>query len=173
MMQIRALLRNVICFHRLLLSIARRRRFSGLLFFMLAISSAAIGQTLVVASNAEHHLALINPANFQVFARVPTGKGPHEIAISPDGRLAYVAISGTDPAEPGNTITVIDIKSRSVITTFNLGSYTQPHDLRVSRDGRLLWVACAPSQKVLEIETRSGRIAKTWSINREGGWMLA
>ncbi|MEW6209657.1 MAG: hypothetical protein AB1631_14915 [Acidobacteriota bacterium] len=180
MMEIRASMRDTMAKNRLcccLLSFARlleRGRLSGLLFFLLAISGAAIGQTLVVASNAEHHIALINPHNFQVFARVPTGKGPHEIAVSRDGRLAYVAITGSGPGgEPGNTITVVDLKSRYVKTTFNLGSYTLPHDLRVSRDGKLLWVACAPSQKVLEIETRSGRIAKTWSINREGGWMLA
>jgi len=145
-----------------------------LLFFWLSISAAANSQTLVVASNGEHHIDLVNPNNFQVFARVPSGKGPHEIAISPDGRYAYVANTGTGPGgELGNTITVVDLKSRSIKATFSLGAYTQPHDLRVSRDGSLLWVACAPSQRVLEIDTRNGRIAKAWNINSEGGWMLA
>ncbi len=58
-------------------------------------------------------------------------------------------------------------------TTFDLGSYTQPHDLRVSRDGSLLWVACAPAQKILEIDARSGKILKIWETKQEGGWMLA
>jgi YVTN family beta-propeller protein len=145
-----------------------------LLFFWLSISEAANSQTLIVASNGEHQIELVNPNNFQVFARVPSGKGPHEIAVSSDGRYAYVANTGTGPGgEPGNTITVVDLTSRSIKTTFSLGAYTLPHDLRVARDGSLLWVVCAPSKKVLEIDTRSARIRKTWNINKEGGWMLA
>ncbi|MGH7596926.1 MAG: beta-propeller fold lactonase family protein [bacterium] len=132
----------------------------------------ANAQVLVVASNEEHHAALVNPNNGEVFAKLPTGKGPHEIAVSPDGALAYVANSGPR-GEPGNTITVLDLKTRAVKTIFDLGSYTQPHDLRVSRDGSLLWVACAPAQKILEIDARSGKILKTWETKQEGGWMLA
>jgi DNA-binding beta-propeller fold protein YncE len=96
-----------------------------------------------------------------VFAKLPTGRGPHEIAVSPDGEFAYVANSGPQ-GEPGNTVTVLDLKYRAVKTSFDLAPYTQPHDLRVSRDGSLLWVACAPAQKILEIDARNGKILKTW-----------
>jgi DNA-binding beta-propeller fold protein YncE len=140
--------------------------------FILAVCLNANAQILVVASNEEHHAALVNPANGQIFAKLPTGKGPHEIAVSPNGELAYVANSGPQ-GERGNTITVLDLKSRVVKTTFDLGSYIQPHDLRASRDGSLLWVACAPAQKILEIDARSGKILKVWETEQEGGWMLA
>lgn len=142
------------------------------LAFALSVCLNANAQILVVASNEEHHAVLVNPNNGQVFAKLPTGRGPHEIAVSPDGEFAYVANSGPQ-GEPGNTITVLDLKTRAVKTTFDLGSYTQPHDLRVSRDGSLLWVACAPAQKILEIDARSGKILKTWETKQEGGWMLA
>ncbi len=64
------------------------------LAFALAVFLNANAQVLVVASNEEHHAALINPNNGQVFAKLPTGKGPHEIAVSPDGEFAYIANSG-------------------------------------------------------------------------------
>ncbi len=140
--------------------------------FALTVCLNADAQVLVVASNEEHHAALVNPDNGQVFAKLPTGKGPHEIAVSPDGALAYVADSGPR-GESGNTITVLDLKSRAVKTTFDLAPYTVPHDLRISRDGSLLWVACAPAQTILEVDARSGKILKTWETKQEGGWMLA
>ncbi len=143
-----------------------------ILAFVLAGCLNANAQILVVASNEEHHAALINPNNGQILAKLPTGKGPHEIAVSPDGEFAYVANSGPQ-GEPGNTITVIDLKTRAVKATFDLAPYTQPHDLRVSRDGSLLWVACAPSQKILEVDARNGKILKAWETKQEGGWMLA
>jgi Tol biopolymer transport system component len=128
---------------------------------------------LVVASNAEHHVALINPSNFALITTLPTGKGPHEITISPDGRLAYVAIPGTGPnGIVGNSITVIDLEKRIVKTTFHLGKYTQPHDTAISEDGRLLWVTCAPSRTIVELDTDSGKILKTYNIPQDGAWFL-
>ncbi len=128
---------------------------------------------LVVASNAEHHLALINANNFETIATLPTGKGPHEITVSPDGRRAYVAISGTGPnGIPGKTITVIDLEKRTVKATFDLGTYTLPHDTALSQDGRRLWVTCAPSQTILELDAEDGKILKTYKIPQDGAWFL-
>ncbi|MGH9795800.1 MAG: YncE family protein, partial [Candidatus Acidiferrales bacterium] len=53
----------------------------------LAASAYAAG-TLIVLNKSDHEAALVNPETFTVTARVPTGKGPHEAAVSPDGRLA-------------------------------------------------------------------------------------
>ncbi|MGH9935022.1 MAG: DUF5050 domain-containing protein, partial [Blastocatellia bacterium] len=143
---------------------------------------ATTAQTLLVASNAEHHAALIHsvgpvgpvgPSAFETLANLPTGQGPHEITLSPDGRLAYVANSGTGPnGIKGNTITVLDLPNRRVKATFDLGAYVQPHDTRLSRDGRLLWVTCAPAQTILELDANDGKILKTYAIKQEGAWFL-
>jgi YVTN family beta-propeller protein len=149
-------------------------RILAALFFVVAAPVAAAADVLVVVSNAEHAVTLVDPATNRRLARLPTGKGPHEVAVSPDGRYAYVADSGDGPGgTPGRTITVIDLANRAVRATFDLGAYTSPHDLRVSRDGTRLWVACAPARAVLEIDTGTGAVAKAWETGQEGGWMLA
>jgi DNA-binding beta-propeller fold protein YncE len=114
---------------------------------------------LVISSNGENQALLVDPSSLTVLARLPTGAGPHDIAVSPDGRYAYIAITG-GPQDVGHTITVLDLAQRAVKATFDVSPYKQPHDLKVSRDGTLLWVTCAPSKAVLEIDTRNGRITK-------------
>jgi DNA-binding beta-propeller fold protein YncE len=143
------------------------------LLFAAAAPVAAYADVLVVASNAESRVTLVDPASWKEVARLPTGGGPHEVAVSPDGRFAYVADSGSRGGAPGRTITVVDLVNRAIRTTFDLGDNATPHDLRVSRDGTRLWVACAPSKTVVEVDTGTGAILKVYSTGREGGWMLA
>lgn len=142
------------------------------IMLMFAAPTSMHAQVLIIAGNAEHRAAIVDANTFASLALLPVGEGPHEIAVSQDGRFAYVAISG--PREkPGNSITVLDIKRRAVKTIFDLNEYMQPHDLRVSNDGALLWVTCAPAQTVLEIDTDTGSIKRKWKTGQDGGWMLA
>lgn len=56
---------------------------------------------------------------------VPVGTGPHEAAVSPDGRTAVVTIYGT--REPGNQLAVIDLVRDTVVQMIDLGRFTRPH----------------------------------------------
>jgi len=135
--------------------------------------TAAPGGTLLVSLSGEHKVALVDPASGEARSLLSSGKGPHEITLTRDAATAFVAIPGTGPqGEPGNTITVIDLKSRTVKATFELVGCRQPHDTRVSRDGALLWVACAPAQAVLELDARTGAVRRTLKTNRDGGWFV-
>jgi sugar lactone lactonase YvrE len=104
----------------------------------------AWADTVVVACKSEFQLALVDPATENVLVRLPTGRGPHEVAVSPDGRTAYVSNFGrysvypagdTEHDKAGNTITVIDLGERKVKNTFDLGTHTGPHGMTVSIDG--------------------------------------
>lgn len=128
---------------------------------------------VLVSYSGEHKVALIDAATGKVESLLTSGKGPHEITVSRDGTLAYVAISGTGPrGEPGNTITAIDLKQRAVKATFTLADCRQPHDTRLGRDGARLWVACAPAQAVLELDARTGEVLRTLKTNLDGGWFV-
>lgn len=133
----------------------------------------AAADVLVVASNGENTVTLLDPYDLSPVARFPTGAGPHEIAVSPDHRHAYVADAGSGPASPGRTVTVVDLARREVKATYDLGAGSLPHDLAVSPDGSILWAACAPDRTVREIDTDDGTTARTWKTGVEGGWMLA
>jgi len=126
---------------------------------------------LLVSLIGERQVAVIDPITQDVLAKLPSPQGPHEITLSPDGTLAYVADSGSGPNSPsGNSIVVLDLRTLSVKRTFKVCE--SPHDTRVSRNGRILWVACAPSKAVLELDAATGAIRKTWDTKLEGGWFV-
>ena len=68
-----------------------------------AFALPASARTLVVLNKAEATASLIDLASGEVRATLPTGVGPHEVAISPDGKLALVADYGQQT--PGSSLT--------------------------------------------------------------------
>lgn len=151
------------------------------LALLLALPVAALTDVLVVLNKSDHELAVVDAASYQVLAKLTTGKGPHEVAVARDGRYAYVSNYGSfgvfrqgeqPRMEPGNTITVIDLKKRAVKATFDLGSFTRPHGIWISRDSKRLWVTCEGSQAVLELDTATGKILKSWKTNQQTSHMV-
>jgi YVTN family beta-propeller protein len=143
--------------------------------------SVASADLLIVLNKSDHEAALVDPSTWKVVKKVATGTGPHEAAVSPDGRLAYVANYGAyrlfkqdeEPKlERGSTISVIDLTRREVVRTIDLGEYRMPHGIWTSRDGTRLWVTCEENRAVLEIETAKGGITKTWKTGQDVSHML-
>ena len=126
---------------------------------------------LVVVNLGAGEVLVYDARNFRILTKFPTGKEPHDVVVSSDGRVAYVADSGPR-TEPGKTITVVDLRNRMVRGQIRLGQYDTPHDLKLSSDDKILWVGCAPARTVLEIEAHSGKILKEWKTGQEGGWIL-
>ena len=136
---------------------------------------------LVVLNKSDHEAALVDPETYRVLAKLPTGKGPHEAAASPDGRYAYVSNYGAfgvfrqgeqPKVEPGHTITVLDLGQRAGKATFDLGSFTRPHGIWVSRDAARLWVTCEGAQTVLELDATTGKVSKAWKTNQQTSHMV-
>ena len=84
--------------------------------------------TLLVGNKDENSMVFVDPATNKVLGKVPTGNGPHEIAASTDGKLAFVANYGTGPA-PGGTISVIDVVNQREIRKVDLSPLQRPHGL--------------------------------------------
>lgn len=152
---------------------------AALALALVPLSAAA--QVLIVLNKSDHEAALVDPSTYEVLARLPTGQGPHEAAVSPDGRTAYVSNYGSfgvfregerPQMVPGNTITVLDLQERKVRATFDLGSYNRPHGLWVSRDASRLWVTCEGAQAVLELDAQTGKILKAWKTNQDVSHMV-
>ncbi len=147
-----------------------------------ALASAVSAQTLIVLNKSDHEAALVNPATLQVSAKLPTGKGPHEVATSRDGRIAYVSNYGAygvfrpneqrPPQPPGTSITVLDLKAHKMTATWELGEFKRPHGIVVGRDGKRLWVTAEENKAVLELDTSSGRIVKSWKTDQETSHMV-
>jgi YVTN family beta-propeller protein len=146
-----------------------------------AFMPTARADTVVVACKSEFQLALVDPATEKVLVKLPTGRGPHEVAVSPDGRMAYVSNFGRYSVYPAgdtlhdkasNTITVIDLVDRKVKTTFDLGTHTGPHGMVVSHDGKIVWATTETPQAVLELDSSTGKILHVWNTTQERSHMI-
>ncbi|HEV2520891.1 MAG TPA: beta-propeller fold lactonase family protein [Candidatus Acidoferrales bacterium] len=155
----------------------------SLVAFLLGSTFAPLAwaETVVVVCKSDFELALVDPATEKVILKLPTGLGPHEVAVSPDGRTAYVSNFGRYSVYPpgdtahdkaGNTITVIDLVDRKVKTTFDLGTHTGPHGMTVSHDGKLIWATTETPQAVLELDSGTGTILHVWNTNQERSHMI-
>jgi YVTN family beta-propeller protein len=94
--------------------------------------------TLLVLNKQENSLAIVDPATRKVSGRVATGAGPHEVAASADGRLAFVANYGE--RDPGSTISVIDIATRKELHRVDLGALRRPHGIAFG-EGKVYFTA--------------------------------
>lgn len=137
------------------------------------MGSAANAQEplLVVLNKADDEAALVEPSTWEVVDRLSTGVGPHEVAISPDGRFAYVADYGRDT--PGNTLTVLDLVEREVEATWDLLNYTRPHGIATSADGTAVWVTTEGARAVLELDAATGEIRQVWRTDQNVSHMVA
>ncbi len=146
-----------------------------------AFAPQARADTVLVLCKSDFQLALVDPATEKVLVKLPTGRGPHEVAVSPDGRTAYVSNFGrysiypagdTQHDKAGNTITVVDLVDRKVKATFDLGTHTGPHGMVVSHDGKLVWVPTETPQAVLEWDSATGKIQHVWNTTQVRSHMI-
>src|SRR5450631_330099 len=92
---------------------------------------------LLVLSKQDHTLAIVDPADLHVVARVPVGEDPHEVIASEDGRTAYVSNYGFGRY---NTLTAIDLVGQKQIGAIDLGALRGPHGLAFV-DGKVWFTA--------------------------------
>jgi YVTN family beta-propeller protein len=93
------------------------------------VLAAAQSPALLVVNKAENSLATVDPTTGKVLSRVGTGEGPHEVALSADGRTAYVTNYGSQA--PGSSLSVIDVASGKEVRRVDLGALRRPHGVIV------------------------------------------
>jgi YVTN family beta-propeller protein len=115
-------------------------------FAHLVMNISAVAQTsspvLLVLNKDANELAVVDPATLKVVWTAPTGAAPHEITTSTDGKWAFVAnYGGFGPnAQPGHTISVIDLVNRKVARTFDSPGLVRPHGIAFG-DGKVYFSA--------------------------------
>ncbi|MGP0068962.1 MAG: YncE family protein [Isosphaeraceae bacterium] len=102
------------------------------LFAGLAVTRAddTPSPVLLVLHKGESAMAIIDPSTGAVLGRAPTGQDPHELAVSEDGKLAFA--SNYSGGKGGNSLSVIDIASRTERSHVELAPLARPHGLWVA-----------------------------------------
>lgn len=132
---------------------------------------------LLVVNKAGASLSVVDLAEERELARVPTGHAPHEVAVSPDGGTAVVTNYGTG-AEPGNTLTVVDLATLQPVATIDLGDQLRPHGITwlpgtdrvvVTTEGSgTLTVVDVPARRVVAAVPTGQRISHQVSVTPDG-----
>lgn len=139
-----------------------RHAFAAALLCLLP-AAPAHAETLLVGNKGEDTLSLIDLESGTEPARLPTGKMPHEIAISPDGRQAAVVAYG------GTTIDIVDIAGAKKLRTIDISPNQRPHGLLWLSDGRL--VATAEASQSVAVVAPDGTISSI-STGQQGSHMV-
>lgn len=113
--------------------------------------------TLIVLNKADNTASIIDVQSGEELALIPTGNGPHEGAVSPDGKTAVVGDYGDQTR--GNTLTIIDLESKSVAGKIDLGQYQRPHGIEFIDEFRVA-ITAETQQKVIVVNLQTGLIEK-------------
>ena len=139
---------------------------------LLLAATAAEAQhpALVVLNKAEASASIISLDDGRTIATMPVGNGPHEVAISPDGRWAVAANYGGQGA-PGNSLTVLDLRTRRPVRTIDLASYTRPHGIAWLPDGKRVIVTSEQARALVVVDVPNGRVDRAISTGHPGHLM--
>ena len=140
--------------------------------FGLLAANIASAATLLVGNKSEASVSMIDLDSGIEVARVATEVGPHEVAVSSDGRLAVVTNYGTGP-QPGNTLSVIEVEAGKAVRLIDLGKYTRPHGILFLPDTNKVLVTAEGARALLLVDVSSGEIEKAVASGQDVSHMVA
>ena len=147
------------------------------IFFLLAYAAIATADvsapgTLIVLNKSDNSAMLFNLGSGTLTATLPTGHAPHEAAVSPDGRTLVVTNYG-DRVRPGNSLTIIDLASKAVTKTIDLGKYERPHGVAFMPDGKRVLVTVEENRALITVDIQSGDVEQAIGTDQSVSHMVA
>src|SRR3989338_6341381 len=160
---------------------------SGLIAFATAAMVAATGLALAapdkvfVADEGAGTVSVLDAASFKKIAAVPVGRDPHNVQVSPDGKLAWVTNNGEEPKEwerehkgmakrehdamgnPGE-VWAIDTAANKVVVQVRVGLH--PAHVVLTPDGLFAYVTNGGESTVSVVDTQARREAAKIPVGR-------
>jgi YVTN family beta-propeller protein len=131
-----------------------------------------------VANKGDRSLGLIDPlAGKQVAVIREDGVTGHEVAASPDGRLAFVPIYGDagvgKAGSDGSLLRVMDLAKRAIVGTVDFGRGVRPHCVVVGPRNGLVYVTTELDESVTILDPKTLRIIGKVPTGKPESHMLA
>ena len=138
------------------------------LLVVLALGFSLHADTLLVANRGGSTITLIDPDTMTVLTTIGVGTDPHEIAVTPDGKRAYVSNYG---GSFGTTLSVVDVAARTKIRDVSIAPLVGPHGI-VVRNGKV-WFTAERSSAVGRYDPQTDRVDWVGRVNPAQAHMLA
>ena len=127
--------------------------------------------TLVIVNKGEASVSVVDVSSGRELTRLPTGEGPHEVALSPDGTTAVITDYGGRSA--GRSLTVVDLPSLKVARTIDLGFHERPHGIAFLSDSIRVVVTSESTRSVIVVNVVTGEVTDVLPTSQDGSHMLA
>ena len=129
------------------------RNLLGFLIASAMWSQSTPREALLVLSKGDHTLAVVDPTNFKIVGKAPSGDDPHEVVASSDGRSAYISNYGGGSL---NTLTVVDLVALKTVRTIDLGALRGPHGLDFA--GGKVWFTAEAAKAIASYDPAKNAI---------------
>jgi YVTN family beta-propeller protein len=142
------------------------------------IRRAPSGPLVYVSDEEGGNVVVVDAGSARVLSRIAVGKRPRGLKLSRDGKLLYVALSGSPRSQPGvdesqlpppdrsaDGVGVVDLASRKLVGTYRSGQDPESFDL--SPDGKTLYVSNEETAEMTVLDVSSGAIRGRVSVGKE------
>jgi DNA-binding beta-propeller fold protein YncE len=149
----------------------------ALSLFAVSVAQSQTGR-LLVAQKGDRSLAIVDPGAGNVIASVAeNGITGHEVAGSPDGRLAFVPIYGNSgvgkPGTDGNNIVVVDVATQKLVGNIQFDHGVRPHCAVFGPKDGLLYVTTELDRAITIIDPETLKIVGSIPTGQPESHMLA
>lgn len=151
---------------------------AGAISGSLAATPASHNFRVLVTNERTGSLSVIDGVTRKVVATVQLGKRPRGLKLSPDGKLLYVALSGSPIAGPGvdasklppadkgaDGIGIVDTATLKLVKV--LRGVSDPEQLAVSGDGKRLYIASEDTGRAIVLDAATGSTIASLAVGGE------
>ncbi|MEO8309478.1 MAG: glutaminyl-peptide cyclotransferase [Pseudomonadota bacterium] len=147
-------------------------------FSKTTVAAQPAGFRVLVTNERGGTLTVIDGPTRKVVNTVQLGKRPRGLKLSPDGKLLYVALSGSPIAGPGvdektlppadkgaDGIGIVDTATLKLVKI--LRGVSDPEQLAVSADGKRLYVASEDTGRAIVLDAVTGKTIASLAVGGE------
>jgi len=128
--------------------------------------------TVIAVNQQSDTVSLIDIANMKVYKTVNVVGGPHEAAVSPDGKRVIVTNYHSRTSGPQKTLSLISLPEGEVIKTIDLGGFSHPHDVHWVNNYQVVCTVEA-NNALLLVNVNTAKIERIFNTDKKGSHMLA
>lgn len=123
--------------------------------------------TLLALNKGDNTVSILNLETGKSIKTLPTGPNPNEVAVSPDGTVAAISDMGASQANPGKTITLVDIPAAKIKSTISIEAHGMPHGITWLTNDRLAFTSHV-TDSLVELDVKSGKVLRHIATEQKG-----
>ena len=128
------------------------------------------GKVFYVANMDANGVHVIDGDAFKQIDFIKTGTGTHGLYFSRDAKYMYVTNRGpvntTNRVSGDGTVSLVDMKTRKVVTNWSIPGGGSPDMGDVSADGKTLWLSGRYNSEVYAFDTATGTLKARIKVGR-------